>query len=167
MGAVPLVCAALGDGIHHAAGCRPKLCRKVTRLHGNSRSASSDGRIDDLDARNYCNSRRQLLLIRNQYGGSFGGRILKDKAFFFAAYEGVHQRIGTATVPSAFERGGDFSKSGGTIFDPLTTAATGTAATRTAFVWCALPEAASSFSSFAERALRCGLVHPIMFRCIP
>ncbi len=42
--------------------------------------------------------------LRNQFGGSIGGPILKDKAFFFGDYQGVRQKVGlsaTQTVPSA------------------------------------------------------------------
>ena len=42
--------------------------------------------------------------VRNQFGGSFGGPIFKDKAFFFADYQGVRQTVGqsqTQTVPTA------------------------------------------------------------------
>jgi hypothetical protein len=99
-------------------------------------------RNNALDARNYFNPGKKLLLVRNQYGASFGGRIIRDKAFFFAAYEGVHQRdetIGTSIVPTALEHGGDFSRSGITIYDPATTTGTGTAATRTAFAGNVIP----------------------------
>lgn len=40
----------------------------------------------------------------NQFGGSFGGPIRKDKDFFFATYEGLRQRVGQTLigfVPSA------------------------------------------------------------------
>ena len=50
-------------------------------------------------------------LKRNQFGGTFGGPIKRDKTFFFLYYEGVRNRQGEttrATVPSDAERGGDF-----------------------------------------------------------
>src|SRR5437667_6534951 len=33
--------------------------------------------------------------VWNQFGGSFGGRLIRDKAFFFGAYEGYRQRSTT------------------------------------------------------------------------
>ncbi len=60
---------------------------------------------------------------QNQFGGTFGGAIKKDRTFFFASYEGrrvVQGIVGDPTVvPTAAERGGDFSASpfGGTLTD--------------------------------------------------
>jgi hypothetical protein len=52
-------------------------------------------------------------LKQNQFGGSFGGPIRKEKTFFFAYYEGFRNHHGepaSSTVPSLKERTGDFSE---------------------------------------------------------
>jgi hypothetical protein len=52
-------------------------------------------------------------LKRNQFGGTFGGPIQRDKTFFFGYYEGLRNRQGetvSATVPTALERQGDYSQ---------------------------------------------------------
>ena len=65
-------------------------------------------RNDNLDARNFFAATKPLL-VRNQYGGSLGGPVIRDKAWFFGAYEGLHNRSEAATfstVPSLAQRGG-------------------------------------------------------------
>ncbi len=52
---------------------------------------------------------------RHQFGGTLGGPAPLLRGFFFAAVEGVHDRTAEtrlANVPTAAERGGDFSASG-------------------------------------------------------
>lgn len=48
------------------------------------------------------------ILIRNQFGGTFGGPIFKDRLFFFGDYEGTRQivhAITSATIPTANQNG--------------------------------------------------------------
>lgn len=55
-------------------------------------------RNSDLDARNFFDQQKPAFK-RNQFGGSLGGPIRKDKAFFFANYEGLRQRQGVTFNP--------------------------------------------------------------------
>jgi len=68
-------------------------------------------RNDAFDARNYFATSTEPLK-QNQFGGTIGGPIRKDRTFFFGFYEGFRNRQGetdSSTVPSIAERGGDFS----------------------------------------------------------
>jgi len=57
-------------------------------------------------------------LKRNQFGGVAGGRIVKDKLFFFGGFQGTRQRSNPATtrahVPTAASLQGDFTALEGT-----------------------------------------------------
>src|SRR3984957_778904 len=72
------------------------------QLHG---SVFEYFRNDALDARNYFNAdpAPQNAFHNNQFGGSLGGPIFKDKTFFLVAYEGQRENVSfpaPATVPS-------------------------------------------------------------------
>ena len=61
--------------------------------------------------------------LKNQFGGSIGGPIIKDKFFYFGDYQGTRSKIGGSrllTVPTVAARTGDLSAYGVNIFDPVT-----------------------------------------------
>jgi hypothetical protein len=69
-------------------------------------------RNDAFDANNYF-AKTVEPLKQNQFGGTIGGPIRKDKTFFFAFYEGFRNRQGEtagSTVPSLKQRTGNFSE---------------------------------------------------------
>lgn len=94
----------------------------TNRIHG---SAFDFLRNDALDARNYFAAvGAKPKLIRNQFGGSLGGPIKKDKAWYFGAYQGtkiITDNVFLATVPSADMKQGIFGST--PIYDPNTTTA--------------------------------------------
>jgi hypothetical protein len=69
-----------------------------------------------LDSRGYPDTTKPQL-NQNQFGGTFGGPIKKDRSFFFLSYEGRRIRDGVPgqllNVPTTPEFGGDFSNTGG------------------------------------------------------
>src|SRR3989441_2298737 len=83
-------------------------------LHG---SAFEFVRNSRFDARQFFDdpTRPKPPFSRNQYGGSLGGPVKRDRAFFFFNYEGIKQNLGEkriATVPHANPRNGVISIGG-------------------------------------------------------
>jgi hypothetical protein len=108
-----------------------------------------------LDANNFFNNRAGLAnpsFARHQFGGNTGGRVIKNKVFFFADYEGLRQgypATSVSTVPLPQQRTGDFSQTYApngsliTIYDPNTTVilANGSTRSRSPFPGNVIPSA--------------------------
>jgi hypothetical protein len=74
----------------------------------------------------------KLPFINNQFGGTIGGPIKKDKLFYFLSYEGMRLVQGNAVaaeVPTAAMKAGNLSASPTPLYDPITGNADGTGRT--------------------------------------
>jgi Carboxypeptidase regulatory-like domain len=78
-------------------------------------------RNNALDTRNFFSIDTEVYK-QNQYGGTAGGPIRKNRLFFFGSYQGMNKRGSpsptTGTVPSADQHNADFNKTGHPIIDP-------------------------------------------------
>ncbi|PYT19576.1 MAG: TonB-dependent receptor, partial [Acidobacteria bacterium] len=80
-------------------------------------------RNTDLDARNFFSPDKGKF-IQNQFGGTFGGRIIRDKLFFFGDYQGWRKIVGQTTnvlVPTQADRDGNLAD----LADQITGVVTG------------------------------------------
>ncbi len=93
------------------------------KIHG---TAYEFYRTSALDAENYFSPGELPSFSRNQFGGSIGAPIKKDKLFAFGTYEGIRlsQQISAlASVPTPDERSGNLSDLNKKITNPATGAA--------------------------------------------
>ncbi|HLK65259.1 MAG TPA: TonB-dependent receptor [Bryobacteraceae bacterium] len=85
------------------------------QIHG---SAFEYMRNTALDARNFFSAERAIY-DRQQFGGTVGGPVRKDRLFLFADYQGTRMTQGIDTgliaVPSLANRSGDFSDVAGSL----------------------------------------------------
>ena len=116
-------------GIHPGATVNVVTKSGSNDFHGDLFEYIRNG---DLNARNFFASSVDSLK-RNQFGGTAGGRIIKDKLFYFGGYQGTRNRsnppVSTTFIPNAAMLNGDFStaasaacQSGGrglTLVNPL------------------------------------------------
>ena len=79
----------------------------TNQFHGTAFEYLRNSVLDAADFFTNKNGGKKNPLHRNQYGGTLGGPILKDRMFFFLSYEGFRQiapTVSTTRVPTATER---------------------------------------------------------------
>jgi hypothetical protein len=125
------------QGMAGGAAVNVQIKSGTNNFHGTAHEFHTD---QNFAARNYFNTDPKIFPKKNrnnqnQFGGTFGGPILKDKLFFFVDYERTTQRQlagpATRTLPIAQMVAGDFrglkDAQGNqiNIYDPMTGNATG------------------------------------------
>src|SRR5262249_14304018 len=90
-------------------------------FHGSGFEFLRNDKFDANDWFNNKNGRKKQPFRQNQFGGTFGGRMIRNKTFFFMDYQGWRVRQAQAyvsTVPTAAMKAGDFSALTRVIYDP-------------------------------------------------
>jgi len=91
-------------------------------LHGSAFEFLRNDKIEANDLFNNKFGRAKPPFKQNQFGGTLGGPIRRDRTFYFTDYQGWRVREGRtylSNVPSLAMRRGDFSELARPIFDPL------------------------------------------------
>ena len=121
-------------------------------------------RNDKLDGTNFFANRSgagKPTYRQNQFGGTIGGPIVRNRTFFFFSYQGTRIRLGQSfinSVPSLDVLNGDFSNQPAqrrNVYDPLTLSGSGQTAEREQF-----PDNRIPASRFDPIALRIANLYP-------
>jgi hypothetical protein len=120
------------QGLAGGAAINVQIKSGTNEFHG---SAFGYHHNQHLRARNFFlpPTEKKGKFIYNQYGGTLGGPIKRNKLFFFVSYEGTNDRENVGrigSVPTAAMRTGDLSASPTPIYDPATGALNGTGRTQ-------------------------------------
>ena len=107
---------AAQNGMHSGASVNAVTKSGTNRFSGNMFEFLRDRRFNAIDRFSPVRpngTKKDDGLNRNQYGGTFGGPIVKNKLFFFAGYQGtrIKQQPASITswVPTAAMLNGDFT----------------------------------------------------------
>jgi hypothetical protein len=111
-------------GIHPGATVNVVTKSGSNALHGDLFEYLRNG---DLNARNFFALTRDSLK-RNQFGGTVGGKVIRDKLFFFGGYQGTINRSNppssSTNIPTSAMLAGNFSAiaacQGANVVDPTT-----------------------------------------------
>jgi Carboxypeptidase regulatory-like domain len=106
-------------GVFGGAAVNLTIRSGTNQLHG---SAFDYYRGDSLNARSYF-ALTKAPYKSNQFGGTLGGPLVRNKAFVFGDYQGLRLdqgRTASLTVPTALMRQGNFSEISDRIYDPIT-----------------------------------------------
>ena len=136
--------ASADVGIYGGAQVNAMIKSGTNHLHG---SAFEFYRSQSLNANTWANDligAPKAPYLANQYGGSLGGPVKRDKIFFFMGYEGLELHNGityTETVPTPMEAAGYFPTNffSKPVYDPLTGNSNGSGTKPTAFPIVTLP----------------------------
>jgi hypothetical protein len=139
------------QGLAGGAAINVHIKSGTNQIHGSAFEYHSD---NALQAKPYFSTpgERNPKYILNQFGGTIGGPIVRNKLFYFASFEGYSENDNAAmfaTVPTAAMRVGDMSASPTPVYDPTTGNADGT--NRTAFPGNIIP--ASEISPIAQKLI--------------
>ena len=97
------------NGLHPGGAVNVVTKSGTNQFHGSLFEFLRNGSVN---ARNYFLPQHDVL-HRNQFGGTFGGRIIKDKLFFFGGYQGTRQVQSVPqsqiVLPTPAALAGDFS----------------------------------------------------------
>jgi hypothetical protein len=120
----------------------------TNQFHG---SAYEYFRNTDLDSRGFFPATTPVE-HQNEFGGTIGGPIKKDKVFFFGSYAGYHYLTAEVpeyeSIPTLAERTGNFSALPTTIYDPTSQTCNGAICSTTPFPANTIP--ANRFSSVSK-----------------
>jgi hypothetical protein len=114
------------QGLAGGAAINVQIKSGTNQIHGSAFEYHSDQHLKAWPESVPSGQSAEPKLVYNQFGGTVGGPIKKDKLFYFASYEGSYDYRNVqrkATVPTAAMKAGDFSEflsQGIIVYNPYT-----------------------------------------------